>query len=134
MSIDVRTEVPGTYKQVITIDAHTLRADMPVVSGGEGSAPGAHEYFDASLGICKAMTTTFYAKRNNYPLERVEVHVERDDTQERQGTYLLKVNLVFFGEGLSAEQKATLHELSTKCPVHKLMTTTKVQIETRPLE
>ena len=46
--------------------------------GGEDSAPSAHDYFDASLAACKALTAVWFARRNGIPLERVESHVERD--------------------------------------------------------
>lgn len=133
MSIDVTTSVPGTYRHVIKIDAHTLQADMPKSEGGDDTGPGAHDFFDASLATCKALTATWYAKRNNIPLERVEVHLDRDDSQERQGTYVLKVGIAFFG-ALDDAQKQKLFDVVAKCPVHKLMTTTKVQVESQHLK
>lgn len=63
---------------------------------------------------------------------RVESHVERDDTGERQGTYVLKVKLAFHGP-LSEPQRAKLYDVVSRCPIHKLMTTTDVRIETAPL-
>ncbi len=62
----------------------------------------------------------------------METHVERDDTKEREGTYVLKVRLAFHGP-LSDEQRKKLYDLVARCPVHKLMTTTDVIIETAPL-
>jgi putative redox protein len=132
MSIDVQTATPGTFRHVVKIDAHTLQADMPKAEGGDDTGPGAHDYFDASLGVCKAMTAVWYAKKNGIPLDRVEVHLDRDASQERQGTYVLKVAIAFFG-GLDPAQKQKLYDVVSRCPVHKLMTTTKVQVETAPL-
>lgn len=132
MILTSKTESPGGYRQIVTIDAHTLHADVGPALGSEGSAPGPHEYFDASLATCKALTATWYAKKNNIALERVEVEVERDDSKERQGTYVLKVKLQFFG-GLSDAEKQKLHDIAGRCPVHKLMTTTTIEIETAPL-
>ncbi len=65
-------------------------------------------------------------------LERVESHVERDDSQERSGKYVLKVRLAFHGP-LSDEDKTRLYAAVSRCPIHKLMTTTDVVIETAPL-
>ncbi len=132
MSVDCRTEVSGGFRQVVQVDAHTLHADVSTATGGQDSAPGPHEYFDVSLATCKALTATWYAKKNAIPLERVEVHVERDASREREGTYVLRVALAFFG-GLSDAQKQKLHDVVSRCPVHKLMTTTTVEIETKPL-
>ena len=133
MPIDCQTEVPGAFRQVLRIDAHTLHADVSPALGGEGSAPGPHEYFDASLATCKALTATWYAKKHGIALDRVEAQVERDDSRERQGTYVLRVKLAYFG-ALSAADKQRLHDAVARCPVHKLMTTTTVEIETAPLE
>lgn len=132
MTIESKTERPSAFRQVIRIDAHTMFADVLPSEGGEGSAPGPHDYFDASLAACKALTATWYAKKNGMALERVEAQIERDDSKERQGTYVLKVKVAFFG-ALSDAEKQKLYEVVGRCPVHKLMTTTKVQVETSPL-
>ncbi|WNG40975.1 osmotically inducible protein C [Archangium violaceum] len=65
-------------------------------------------------------------------LERVETHVERDDSRERQGTYSLRVKLAFYGE-LTQEEKQRLYDAVAHCPIHKLMTSTNVEIVTEPL-
>lgn len=133
MTITSRTERPGSFRQVLRIDAHTLHADVVPALGGEGSAPGPHEYFDASLATCKALTVAWYAKKSGLALDTVAVEVERDDSRERQGTYVLRVKLAFEG-ALSDAERAKLHDVASRCPVHKLMTTTEVVIETAPLE
>lgn len=132
MAVECRTEEPGSFRQVIRVDAHTLHADVGPALGGQGSAPGAHDLFDASLAACKGLTATWYAKKNGLALDRVEVRVERDDSRERQGTYVLRVRLAYHG-ALSAADKARIHDAVTRCPVHKLMTTATVEVETAPL-
>lgn len=123
--VDCETEKPGGSRQVVHVRSHTFNADL----GEFDSAPGAHDLFDASLAACKALTATWFARRNGIPLERVESHVERDDSQERTGVYKLRVRLAFHGP-LTDEQRATLSRAVSHCPVHKLMTTVDVQIET----
>lgn len=130
--IDCETETPNEFQQVLHAGRHTLRADVSVALGGHDSAPSAHDLFDAALAACKTLTATLYAKSHGIPLERVESHVERDDSKERQGVYVLRVRLAFHGP-LSDEQQRKLHDVVGRCPVHKLMTTTEVQIETAPL-
>ena len=100
--------------------------------GGRDEAPGPHDYFDAALAACKSLTATWYAKKNDIPLERVESHVERDASEERKGRYVLRVRLAFQGP-LTDEQKKRIYDAVSRCPVHKLMTTTEVMIETAPL-
>lgn len=132
MTVHCVTEVPSTFRHVVTVGAHTLHADVLPAIGGEDSAPGPHEYFDTSLATCKALTAMWFAKRKGFPLERVEAHVERDDSKERQGTYVLNVKLAFHGP-LTDEQRAEIYAAVGKCPVHKLMTTTTVEINTAAL-
>ena len=131
--IDCETETPGAFPQILHVGAHTLRADVHVSDGGTDSAPGPHDYFDAALAACKAMTATWYARKQNIPLERVETHVERDDREERAGKYVLKVRVAFHGP-LTDEQRAKLYAAVGKCPIHKLMTTSEVIVETAPLD
>ena len=131
--IDCETERANEYPQRIQIREHTLRADVGPALGSTDSAPSPHDYFDLALAACKTLTATWYAKQHNIPLERVESHVEHDDTRERQGTYVLKVRLAFHGP-LTEEQRSKLYDVVGRCPIHKLMTTTDVQIETAPLE
>jgi putative redox protein len=80
MTIDSETESPREFPQIIHVRAHTLRADAMENMGGHDSAPGPHDYFDAALVACKTLTATWYAKKNNIALERVEAHVDRDDS------------------------------------------------------
>ncbi len=130
-TIDCETETPGTFPQTLHVRAHTLRADL-TGDGGTDSAPSPHDYFDAALAACKALTATWYARREGFPLERVETHVERDAREERGGKYLLKVRVAFHGP-LDDAQRAKLYAAVGRCPIHKLMTTTDVIIETAPL-
>jgi putative redox protein len=133
MTVDSKTEIAGGFRQVVRVDAYTLHADVSEASGGTASAPNPHHYFAISLATCKALTATMYAKRKGYLLERVEVYVDSDATREREGTYVLRCKLAFFG-ALSASEKLRLYEIASHCPIHKLMTSSTVEIETSPLE
>jgi putative redox protein len=117
------------YPVTIHVRSHQLRGDVGPGSGGNDSAPGAHDYFDVSLATCKAHTALWYAKRKGIPLERIEAIVESDNSQERQGIYKMRVRLTLFGP-LTAEQRESVFRAAAACPITKLMTTTDVQIET----
>lgn len=127
--IDCATVRPGEYPQVLTVRAHTLHADVGPALGSTDSAPGPHDYFDAALATCKTLTAHWYAKRHDIPLERVESHVEHDDSEERRGKYRMRVRMEFHGP-LSDEQRAALARAVGACPIHKLMTTAEIEIET----
>ncbi|HBX54701.1 OsmC family protein [Pseudomonas sp. UBA2684] len=115
--------------QRIDIGPHTLHSDVPVELGGEGSAPEPHDLFDAALGACKALTLALYAKQKGLPLSGVDVQVQRDDSQERQGLYRLAVELTLHG-ALDEAQRQQLLRIADKCPVHKLLTSSEVQVST----
>src|ERR1700722_14001442 len=127
-TIDVQNTKPNSFPQVVKTRKHTFYADVGPDTGGEDTAPGPHDFFDSALASCKALTAIYFAKKNNIPLERVESHIERDDTKEREGIYKLRSRVIFHGP-ISDEQRATLNRVVGKCPVHKLMTTTDVQVE-----
>lgn len=127
--VDCATTTAGEYPQTLTIRTHVLAADVGPDSGSDDSAPSPHDYFDAALASCKALTATWYAKRHAIPLERVRTRVERDDREERAGKYHLRVHLDFEGP-LTDAQRSTLRAVAAKCPIHKLMTQATIDIET----
>ncbi|EPL04797.1 OsmC family protein [Pseudomonas sp. CF161] len=129
MTITVNTESSEGFRHSIQIDDHQLFTDLPKTLGGEGSAPDPHDYFDAALGACKALTLKLYAHKKGIPLTGVTVEVKHDSSQEQKGKYALHVKLTLKGV-LTDAQRDELHQVADRCPVHKLMTTTEVSIET----
>ena len=73
----------------IHIGRNSLTTDLSNEMGGEGSGPSPHDLYDAALGACKALTVLSYAKRKHFPVERIEVTVERNASQVHAGTYHL---------------------------------------------
>jgi putative redox protein len=132
-AIDCATEQAGTYRARISVRAHEIHSDVAPATGGEDSGPGPHDLFDASLSACKVATAVWYAKKNGIPLERAECHIESDASEERAGKYKLSVRLAFHGPLLTDEQRQRLYTAVARCPIHKLMTTTDVVVETAPL-
>lgn len=131
MSVIVKgeTEKAGAFRTVLSFDKHGLFADTKDEGGGD-TAPSPHDLFDASVAACKALTAHWYARKRDFPLERVSTVLERDDSKEREGLYALTVSMTFHGP-LSDEQRARLLDVASRCPVHKLMTTTEVVITTK---
>jgi putative redox protein len=132
MTIECKNEVDGVFRQVVRVGAHTLYADVAVTLGGAASAPSPHDYFDASLATCKALTAMMYAKKHSIALDHVDVVVDRDAAREREGTYVLRVRLAYSG-ALSDDDKQRLHDAVSRCPIQKLMTTATVQVDVAPL-
>ena len=133
MSIDVVRDLAQKMKHTVHVQQHSFAVDEPPANGGDDLGPTPHDVYDSALGACKALTMLWYARRRQIPLEDVRVSVERDDSQERSGTYRLKVQLEL-GGALSDAQRQELLNVAGKCPVHKLMTqvTTEIVTELAP--
>ncbi len=130
-TIEIVSERNSLLRQRVELDGfEDIFVDVPKAYGGEGGAPDPHDYFDLSLGACKAITAQMYAKRKKWPLEGVSVTVNRDDSEEPKGTYRLEVVMTFHGID-DPEQRARLEEISHKCPIHRLMTSSTVEVTTR---
>ena len=129
MTVTVNTVSAEGFRHSVQIDEHELFADAPKEVGGDGTAPAPHDYFDAALGACKALTLKMYAKKKDIPLTGVTVEVKRDNSEEQKGKYALHVKLTLKGV-LTDAQRDELHRVADRCPVHKLMTSTEVSIET----
>ena len=126
----IRISTESGLRHSIEIGSHLLHTDVPESLGGGASGPEPHDLFDAALGACKALTLMLYAKQRGLPLDSLDVHLVRDDSQERQGIYRLAVELDLHG-ALDDEQRQQLLRIADKCPIHKLMTNVEVQVETR---
>ncbi|MEK6280928.1 MAG: OsmC family protein [Acidobacteriota bacterium] len=117
---------------------HTLITDEPVEVGGEDAGPDPYTLLLAALGSCISMTVTLYARRKEWPLDRVTVRLRQNrihakDCQEcTEGTegYVHRIERsVTFEGNLTDEQRARLQEISHKCPVHKTLTSAIVIAE-----
>ncbi|PYC21018.1 OsmC family protein [Pseudomonas alcaligenes] len=126
----IRISTESGLRHSIEIGEHLLHTDVPESFGGTASGPEPHDLFDAALGACKALTLMLYARQKGLALDSLDVRVVRDDSQERQGIYRLAVELDLHG-ALDEEQRQQLLRIADKCPVHKLMTSAEVQVETR---
>ena len=133
MSIQIQRDLSAKMRHTVHIGAHSFSVDEPPANGGEDLGPTPHDLYDSALGACKALTTLWYARRRQIPLDDIGVTVERDNSQERQGIYKLRVTLQLAG-ALSDAQRQELLNVAGKCPVHKLMTqaTTEVLTELAP--
>ncbi|HSV61603.1 MAG TPA: OsmC family protein [Variovorax sp.] len=129
MSISVRRDDMAGTRHLLRIRQHAIAVDASPAGGGKDEGPSPHDLYDAALASCKALTVLLYARRKGMALEDIEVLVDRDDSQERQGTYRLKTSLRLVGN-LDEAQRAELLRVAGKCPVHRLMSEVKTEIET----
>jgi putative redox protein len=133
MTILVKRNRAQAMQHHVEVRQHTLTVDEPPANGGEDLGVTPHELYDSALGACKALTVLWYARRKQIPLDDIQVAVDRDDSQERQGLYKLKVVMTLTGD-LTEAQRNELLAVAGKCPLHKLMTqaTTEVTTELAP--
>jgi len=129
MTIEVRRDRSHKMKHTVHVRHHTFAIDEPAVNGGEDLGVTAHDVYDSALGACKAMTVLWYAQRKQIPVDDIHVSVDRDDSQERQGVYRLRVTLAVTG-ALTEAQRQELLNVAGKCPVHKLMTQATTEVTT----
>jgi len=129
MAISVTRDRTGKMRHFVQIRNHRIAVDELPAVGGEDTGPTPHDLYDAALGACKALTVLWYANRKQIPLTDVAVAVDRDDADERKGTYRLKATLDLGGE-LTDAQREELLNVAGKCPVHKLMTQVVTEVTT----
>jgi putative redox protein len=129
MTITVTRDRTRKMRHVVAIRDHRLPVDELPAVGGEDSGPSPHDLYDAALAACKALTVLWYANRKQIPVEDIEVTVERDDTDERKGTYRLRATLALSGP-LTEAQREELLNVAGKCPIHRLMTQVTTEIST----
>ena len=129
MTIRVVRDQQAQMRHEIRIGKNSIFTDLASDLGGEGSGPSPHDLYDAALGACKALTVLLYAKRKKFPVEGIEVSVERDASQEHTGTYRLSTTLTLTGD-LSTAQREELVRVTQKCPIQRLMTEVKTEIST----
>ena len=129
MTIEVVRDRARKMTHTVHVRQHAFAVDEPAGNGGEDLGPTPHDLYDSALGACKALTMLWYAQRKQIPLEDITVTVDRDDSEERKGTYRLHVAMQLGGP-LSDAQRQELLAVAAKCPLHKLMTQVKTEIQT----
>jgi putative redox protein len=107
-------------------------ADEPLEDGGTNTGPTAMEALAGALGSCMIITTELYARRKQWPLEAMEVHIELERfngseypgyTGDSQYVHQIREKVVLHGDQLNDEQRVRLMEITTKCPVRRVLTT-----------
>lgn len=121
--LTVRKAADGKIKQIIEVRANQFFADEPP-DIGDDQGPAPHELLDAALGACTAMTLHLVARRKQWPLEDVRVHLSH---RSAAGVYTMEREVELIG-ALNEEQRQYLLGIANKCPVHKTLSG-KIEIE-----
>lgn len=120
----------SAYAVSIAVSGHTIKGDEPISFGGGDLGPAPYDLLLAALGECTAMTVRWYAKQQNWPLEKVEVKLshrkvnaaELPEAQAKSGKIdLFEKRVIVHGDALTAEQRTKLVEIAAKCPVQRTL-------------
>ncbi|NGX84832.1 bifunctional alpha/beta hydrolase/OsmC family protein [Aequorivita sp. KMM 9714] len=125
----------------LKVGDHYLIADEPKSFGGNNFGPSPYEFLSAGLAACTVMTIQMYARRKNWNVGNVSVHIDYskehaidcedcEKDSSKIDTFKREIKLV---GNLTDEQKAKLMQIADKCPVHKTLHS-KTQIITKLVE
>jgi putative redox protein len=120
----------GYFRNEVTAGKHHLVADEPPAAGGTDGGPTPYEFLSAALGACTSMTLNFLAKRENIPLEGVEVSVANDRMYAKDcadclttSGYIHRFDVKIRLKGnLTPAQRELLFSTAKRCPVYKTLT------------
>ena len=132
----VRGAADGFLQEVVA-GAHHLVSDEPASAGGTDRGATPYDLLLAALGSCTSMTVSMYARRKEWPLQRVTVrlrhsrmHVEDCAACESQDARLTVIDREILLEGsLDDAQRTRLMQIADRCPVHLTLTST-IEIRT----
>ena len=129
----------GTLQDVIAGEHH-LKADHSVAAGGSDEGPDPYALLLAALGTCTSMTLGMYARRKQFPLERVTVYLRHakvhaqdcDDCETKDGMIDRIERKIEMQGPLNDEQRKALLAIADKCPVHRTLTN-EIKIDTQEI-
>ena len=113
----------------IEVSGHSLTGDEPVAMGGAGLGPAPYDLLLAALGECTAMTIRWYARQQDWPLERVEVtltHAKGGVEGKSPKVDHFEKHIRITGPALTPEQRERLIEVAARCPVQRTLEGTPV--------
>jgi putative redox protein len=88
-----------------------------------GLGPAPYDTLLAALGECTAITVRWYALRQNWPLEKIEVSL----TYHKEGRQdIFEKAITLQGNALTVEQRAKLIDVAAKCPVQRTLEGTPI--------
>jgi putative redox protein len=132
------TSLANLQNEVRYDGGRSFTTDEPAALGGDGAGPDPYTLLLAALGSCISMTVRLYARRKDWPVERVTVRlsqrrVHARDCAECETTgdaFVHRIERRIEIEGdLTGEQRARLQEIAQKCPVHRTLTSEIVVAE-----
>jgi putative redox protein len=110
------------YRTVARARGHLLVADEPTDVGGGDTGPTPMELVAAALAGCIAITLRMVAQRKGWPLEGVEVEVDRvkEAVEGARPRDAFEVKVELLGP-LDDAMRSELRRIAARCPVHRVL-------------
>jgi uncharacterized OsmC-like protein len=134
--VTVQSIPDHSYALLINDGSHAFVSDESAEDGGDNLGPEPYELLLGALGACTAMTVLMYARRKQWPLYEVSVHLTHDrvyahDLEQHADPDIPSADLagkievitrdISVRGDLSDEQAARLLEVADRCPVHRTL-------------
>ena len=119
----------NSLRNDIEAGPYKLIGDEPVDAGGTAAGPTPYDFLNAALGTCTSMTIHVVAKRENIPVESVEITVSNDrmyakdcaDCTSTEGyIHRFTVSIKVTGN-LTPAQRERILTVAKRCPVAKTL-------------
>jgi putative redox protein len=115
------------YEHEIEIREHRLISDETEDSGGRDQGPSPTELLAGALASCTAITIEMYANRKEWDLGRVEVAAEfTKGTADAPPKARVDIRIPV---ELTDEQREKILKIAHKCPVHRALLGSDVEID-----
>ena len=101
----------------VSSTGYSLAADTTPPNGaGEGFRP--HEFLEAALASCTAITLRLVAKERGIPLKHVNVKINLDRTDATKSVFCSEIE---FDDEVTEADRKTLMAAARLCPVRKTL-------------
>jgi putative redox protein len=115
------------YEHEIEIREHRLISDETEDAGGHDRGPAPTELLAGALASCTAITIEMYADRKDWDLGQIEVAAEfTRGTHDAPPKAMVDIRIPV---ELTDEQREKILKIAHKCPVHRALLGSDVEID-----